>query len=165
VSGEDVRISTALTRAGWRIRFARAAVADNTVVHTWPDYWHQHLRWARNVFSSRPAAAHLTPNRSISIAQKVESRLAAAGYADRVALLVVLAGVRARLLPRWIPRAYAAVAGVEVVVAVAKAGYARRLPRFVGATVSLFALDVAASTAASVAHLLGRPRTWRQPRR
>ena len=165
LSGEDVRISAALTRAGWRIRFVEAAIADNTVVHTWQDYWHQHLRWARNVFSSRPASVSAAPSRPVSIAQRIESRLAAAGYADRVALLVVIAGVRANVLPRWIPRAYTAVAGVEVVVAVTKAGHARQLPRFLAATAALFGLDVVASTAASAAHILGRPRAWRQPSR
>ena len=165
VSGEDVRISGALTRAGWRIRFVEAAVADTMVVHTWQDYWHQHLRWARNVFSSWPATVSATPSRHVSIAQRVETRLAAAGYADRVALLVVIAGVRAHALPRWIPRAYAAAAGVEVVVAVTKAGHARQLPRFLAATAGLFGLDVVASAAASVAHILRRPRAWRQPSR
>ena len=165
VSGEDVRISSALTRAGWRIRFAEAAVADNAVVHAWQDYWHQHLRWARNVFSSRPAATGAKSGRPLSVGKRIESQMSAAGYADRVALLVVLAAVRARVLPRWLPQAYVVVAGLEVVVAVAKAGHARRLPRFIAATVGLFPVDVIASTAAAVAQILGRPRTWRQPKR
>jgi hypothetical protein len=95
----------------------------------------------------------------------VESIVAAAGYADRVALLVVVVAVRARTLPRWLPRTYAAVAGLEVVVAIVRAGHARQLPRFVVATTVLFPVDVAASSAAAVAEILDRPRSWRQPQR
>ena len=65
VSGEDVRISAALTRAGWRIRFVEAAIADTMVVQKRQDYWHQHLRWARNVFSSRPASVSAAPSRPV----------------------------------------------------------------------------------------------------
>ena len=165
VSGEDVRISAALTRAGWRIRFVEGAVADNSVVRTWRDYWHQHLRWARNVFASAPAAVAVPWARRGSVAQRVESRLAAAGYADRVALLLVVGAARARVLPRSVPIGYGIVAAAEVVVAVTKAGHVRRLPRFLMATFALFGVDVLASTAASLAHALRLPRTWRQPRR
>jgi 1,2-diacylglycerol 3-beta-glucosyltransferase len=165
ISGEDVRVSGALTRAGWRIRFVEAAVSHTLVVNTWQDYWHQHLRWARNVFSSRQARQSAAPDRPLTLLQRVETSLATAGYADRVALLVVVAGVRARVLPPWIPGVYAAVAAVEVVIAVAKAGHARGLPRFVAATGGLFPLDVIASTAAVVGQVVGRPRIWRHPRR
>jgi len=164
-SGEDVRISNALTDTGWRIRFAEEAVADNTVVHTPQDYWHQHLRWARNVFASHPAPTRPRSHRPVPLGRRVESIVAAAGYADRVALLVVVVAVRARTLPRWLPRTYAAVAGLEVVVAIVRAGHARQLPRFVVATTVLFPVDVAASSAAAVAEILDRPRSWRQPQR
>jgi hypothetical protein len=53
----------------------------------------------------------------------------------------------------------------EVVVAVGKAGAGRRLPVFLVTTAALFALDVVASAAAMLAHVLGRPRHWRPRRR
>jgi cellulose synthase/poly-beta-1,6-N-acetylglucosamine synthase-like glycosyltransferase len=103
VSGEDVRVSTRLTEAGWRIRFVESAVVDNAVVQSWRDYWHQHLRWARNVFASRTAGIQVVARNDRSLAQRAESRLAAAGYADRAAFLVVAIAAASRRLPRQPP--------------------------------------------------------------
>ena len=161
--GGDARTSAALARAGWRGRFVRGAVVDNDVVERWPDYWHQHLRWARNAFSTaRPRSS--PPLRSNPVA-RVDELITAAGYGDRIALVVVAAFTAAGLLPPAPVAAYLAVVVVEVAVAVASAGRARRMPAFLLATVCFFAVDVAASFAAT-AHQLGHsPRRWRQPRR
>ena len=51
-SGDDVRASVALTRAGWRTRFVPVPIADNAVAERWRDYWRQHVRWARDVFET-----------------------------------------------------------------------------------------------------------------
>jgi len=84
----------------------------------------------------------------------------AAGYADRLSVVAALALFAADELPLWLPLAYLAIAGAEVVLAVCKAGAGRELPRFVAATVAIFPLDALASLAAIAAHGLRRPRRW-----
>jgi cellulose synthase/poly-beta-1,6-N-acetylglucosamine synthase-like glycosyltransferase len=161
--GGDVQVSAALTRAGWRIRFVPEAVADNAVVERWRDYWHQHVRWARNLYAS---ARPRTPARvQLRVAARVEGWMAAAGYADRIAVLAVATFAAVHVLPLWLPGVYLAIAAGEVAVAAAKAGITRRLPAFYLAAAALFLVDVGASLAATADHLLHRPRTWRQPGR
>lgn len=160
--GGDIRISLALARLGWDTCFVRAAVVDNLVVEQLGDYWHQHLRWARNLFSSRRGGADAP---ALPVLLRLEEWAVSAGYVDRLALAAVLALGVFEELPLWVAAAYLTIVAVEVVVAVAKAGAARRLPRYLVATAALSGLDVVASLAASVAHLFRRPRVWRQPRR
>lgn len=162
-SGGDVLASADLTRAGWRIRFAPDAVVDSAVVERWSDYWHQHVRWARNVFSTvRPRAAVRRP---IGLVARAEEWMAAASYADRIAFLSVGAFVVAGLLPLWPAAVYLAVAVAEVAVAVWKAGRGTQFPRFFLVTASLFVVDVAASVVAAASHLARGQRAWRQPSR
>jgi cellulose synthase/poly-beta-1,6-N-acetylglucosamine synthase-like glycosyltransferase len=159
--GGDVKVSLALARLGWRTRFVRAAVADNLVVERLTDYWHQHLRWARNLLTSRGS----DPARALPIRLRLEEWAVSAGYVDRLVLAIVLALGVVDELSLWVAGAYFAILGVELVAAVAKAGAARRLPRYVVATAVLFGLDVVASLAACGGHVLRRPRVWLQPRR
>ena len=160
--GGDVKVSLALARLGWRTRFVRAAVADNLVVESLNDYWHQHLRWARNLLGSRGGVA---PAQALPIRLRLEEWAVSAGYVDRLALAGVLALGILDEVALWGAVAYLTIVAVELVTAVAKAGAARKLPRYVVATVAIFGLDVVASLAACVAHLFRRPRDWRQPRR
>ena len=164
-SGEDVRASAELARAGWRTRFVRDSVAENLVVHTARDYWHQHIRWARNLFGLGRARPRRAVGVRLGPGRRLETWFASAGYADRLAFVVVAAFAVAGVLPLWLPGGYVALAATEVVVAVVKGGAARRLPRFLGSALAVFALDVAASGAAVGAHVAGRPRIWRQSRR
>ena len=156
--GEDIRATVALTGNGWRTRFVADAVAENTVTEGLRDYWRQHLRWARNVWG---AASRRTPRRGVAMRRRFELALSTAGYADRLILLSAVGLAGAGRLSPWLPGAYLGVAGVEVVVAVTKAGAARRLPRFLSSTMVLFPVDVLASAVASAAHLARRPRAWR----
>ena len=163
-SGGDVRISAELARSGWRIRFAADAIADNAVVDRWDHYWHQHVRWARNLFATarvRPRASGPAP---VGLARRIECWMAAAGYTDRVALLAVSTFTLAGLLPLWVPATYVAVVVAEVAVAVARAGASRRLPAYLASAATLLAVDVVASAVAMLAHLLGRPQQWRAAR-
>ncbi len=162
-AGGDVRSAAALTRAGWRLRFVPDAVVDNTVVEHWSDYWHQHVRWARNVFSTFRFGVPRHAN--VGLASRVEEWMSAAGYMDRIALLIAGGLTVAGRLPRWSIELYAAVAVAEVAVAIAKAGQARRLPVFLFATACLFVVDVAASVAAAAHHVARSGQTWRQPHR
>lgn len=157
--GEDVRATAALTSVGWRTRFIPDAVAENTVADGLRDYWQQHLRWARNVWAA--GGARRGPHRQLRMRRRVEAVMSSLGYVDRLVFVAALVLAAAGRLTPWLPGAYLGIAVVEVVVAVAKAGAARRVPRFVLSTAALFPVDVLASAAASAAHLTGRPRAWR----
>ena len=157
--GEDVQASAALTRAGWRTRFAPEAAVENTVTEGVRDYWEQHVRWARNVWAipgrRRDARRPCPPRR------RVELVLSSLGYADRLVFVAAVVLALAGALTPWLPVAYAGVATAEVVVAVARARALRGLPGFLASTVVFFPVDVLASAAAGAAHLARRPRGWR----
>jgi 1,2-diacylglycerol 3-beta-glucosyltransferase len=161
--GQDVKVTVALTRAGWRTRFVPDAIVETEVVSRWGDYWHQHIRWARNLFAARKTP----PNRTVGIGLplRIETWILSTGYADRLAFLAGVWLAATSRLSRRLPAAYLAVATADVAVALFKAGAARQFPRVFFSTAAFFPLDVAASLAATGAHLLGRPRAWRKPER
>jgi cellulose synthase/poly-beta-1,6-N-acetylglucosamine synthase-like glycosyltransferase len=158
LSGDDVRATVALTRAGWRTRFVPEAVADNAVVDCWADYWCQHIRWGRDLFATA-ACQHGLRGVRVPLARRLEAWMLTAGYADRIALLVALLLATIGRLPFWVPAAYLAITAVEVCIGVAKAGAARRLPVILFWTGIFFAFDVVTSAAAAAAHVLRQPRT------
>jgi cellulose synthase/poly-beta-1,6-N-acetylglucosamine synthase-like glycosyltransferase len=160
--GADVRSTVALTRAGWRTRFVSEAVAQNTVADHWADYWHQHIRWARNLFAAADRAPSPAP--TVPLRRRVETRMLSVGYADRLVLLVALPLAAAGRLRVRFAALYLTVVAGEVWTALGKARVGRERHRFFLWTVILFALDVAASVAAGAAHLSGRPRGWRHSR-
>ncbi len=159
--GEDIRMTVALTRAGWRTRFVPEAVAENRVVEGWADYWRQHVRWARNLTAAARAPQKF-PAEGVGLARRLETRMVSLGYADRLALVAVIVLAGLGRLPAWVPVAYVGVILVQVGVALARAGVAGQMPFFLFWTVGLFALDVAASAAATAAHVGRRPRTWQR---
>jgi N-acetylglucosaminyltransferase len=162
-SGDDVRATAALTRAGWRTRFVPGAVADNAVAEGWRDYWRQHVRWARDVFETSrgevPARARVT------LARRVEMLMSSAGYADRVAFLAAVVLAASGALTPWLPASYVGLRALEVCVAVAKAGRASGIPAYLAVLPVFFTLDVAASVVATGEHLARRPRVDSAPRR
>ncbi len=168
-SGGDAHAAVALTRAGWRTRIVPDAVAANAVVDRWSDYWHQHLRWARNSFatlrvrSSEPRQRRVSSWRGLGL--RIESWLAATGYADRVVLLLVCVFAVIGTLPLWLPLGYLALGLVEVGVALAKARVGRAFPSFLLVAAAVFVLDVLASFVATADHLLRRAPAWRQGQR
>jgi GT2 family glycosyltransferase len=162
-AGDDVCASAALTRHGWRTCFVRAASADHVLARGAADYWRQHLRWGRNVVEAarigvRDGSAARRPRR-------LELALAAVGYGDRIAFAGALALAATRRLSPAVPAAYAGLRALESVVAVAKAGHARRLHAHLAAAALLLPLDVAASVAAAVTLRSRRPASWRSPER
>jgi GT2 family glycosyltransferase len=166
--GADVQLTVALTRAGWRTRFAPKAVAETAVVHRWRDYWHQHVRWARNLFASAGApAADRRPSEATgpaSISRRAEAWVLSAGYSDRLLLLAALPLALTGRLPLRLPAIYLTVTTGEVWTALAKARVGREGHTFFLWTVALFALDIVASVAAATAHLIRWPRAWHQGR-
>lgn len=166
--GEDVHSTLALTRGGWRTRFVAGAVVENTVASGWRDYWRQHIRWSRNLYAAGDAAGTTVPDRpptTVPLLRRAEGWIARSGYADRLAFAGALAMTLFGALTLWPCAAYAAIAAAEAATAAARAGEGHRAPRYLLAAVVLFPLDVAASAAAAVSHLVHRPRTWRTARR
>lgn len=160
-SGDDVRASVALTRAGWRSRFVAVAIADNTVAERWRDYWRQHVRWARDVFETARGGApgRVHPSRARpSLARRVEAMMLSAGYLDRVAFAAAIALAAGGALTAWLPVGYLGLRAVEVCVAVVKAGAGRDLVAFLAVLPVFFSLDVAASVVAAAEHALRRRR-------
>ena len=162
--GEDLVATVALTRAGWRTRFAPESVADNIVVHRLRDDRRQHLRWARSTFDATRRQPRRGPRGPLR--QRIESWALSTGYVDRLALLVAVVLVATGTLPPWIPPAYLAVIALGVTVALIKAGVsARRAPLFAASTAAFFALDVIASVAALPSYARPLTRGWRSPSR
>ena len=159
--GEDVDAALALARAGWRTRFVPEARVGMMVVATVPDYWRQHIRWARGTFD---AGRRRRWSRHQSLVRHAERWAVVAGYSDRVAFLAATVLAVFGEVPAWAPVAYLAIAFAGVVAAIVRAGQVRDLPRFMLAATVVFPLDVAASVAALAAHAVRRRRTWYSPR-
>ncbi len=163
-SGEDVWVATALTRAGCTIRFVPEAVIDNTVVQSWRDYWKQHLRWSRNLFSSSDARAGASEH-AMNISQRTELWMQSAGYADRIAMVGALVLAALGRIPFWIPLLYGLVIVAQLVTAVTMARAGSRMFRVLAWSGAFYVVDVAATIASVVLHLLRRPRRWNQAAR
>jgi hypothetical protein len=88
-----------------------------------------------------------------------------AGYLDRVLLLGAAGLAAVGALPVWVPAAYLALRGLEVMVALLKARVGREAPAYLLATSLLFTLDVLASFAALFVFPWRQQRVWRSPRR
>ena len=160
VFSEDLGSSLLLTRAGWRTRFVRRAEVENRVAGGWLSYWNQHQRWTRSFYqSAKPAPVPV----ELPARRRVEQALQHAGYLDRVALAGALVLVASRRMRAAVPVAYAGVVAAEVVLAVAKAGAGRRLPRFLLATAVVFPLDALGALVATASHVFRRPVVWRSP--
>jgi cellulose synthase/poly-beta-1,6-N-acetylglucosamine synthase-like glycosyltransferase len=167
--GEDVRLSAALTRAGWSTRFVADAVVENPVAAGWHDYWRQHLRWARNVMragrSHSEVAGTPTPDwRRTPVASKAEGLIAALGYVDRVAFLAAISLAMIGLVSAWVPIAYLAGVALTVAAAILRRARAREIPLYALAAIACFAVDIAASVTAVAKELMARPHVWRTDR-
>lgn len=160
-AGVDVATSFRLIRRGWRTRFVAGAVADNIVVSNVINYWRQHVRWSRAVFR---VVTRDQPPVTVSLPQRLEMSAASIGYGDRLVFAVAVLGTVAGALPLWVPLSYLVVPGLEIVVALLKAGVRGGLPRFLLATILFFIADLAGSVAAVVMHVGRRPYRWHSPR-
>jgi len=152
-TGDDVRATVALTRAGWRTRFIADAIADNTVATDRDAYWRQHLRWARDLYAT--TAQQRASGVAVPLGRRFEAWMLSAGYLDRVALAVAVALVAMGRVPLWIPAAYLGVAAIEVACAIVRAGAGRHLGTLLLRTITFFPMDVAGTLVATASHLLG----------
>ena len=156
--GEDVAATAALVARGWRTRFAPAAVAADRVVTSLADYRRQRARWQRA--SSTPAARR-RPRRpgawspcsqrpGTPTASRFWPRSAWPQRAGRPP------GSRRRTL---------ALRGLEVVVALRKAGAGSDSADHLFWTAALFPVDVATSVAGIARGLRRRSGGWQSPAR
>lgn len=160
VDGEDIALTVALTRAGWRTRFIAEAVVDNRVVERLADYWHQHIRWFRGSLSTARASYAV---RRLPLLRRVEAWMLTASYVDRLVFLVTAGLAIVGGITLWVPALYVLVRALEVTVALAKGGAGRQAPKhFVWAAVFVV-VDVVASVVGACLHLARRPRSWRSP--
>ena len=160
--GEDLLATVALVRSGWGTRFNPRAVAQNFVVDRLGDYWRQHVRWTGNTFDAGRAAGV----GGGSVAKRIEMWVTGAGYTDRLALVFAILFAAVGSLPLWLPLAYLVLRGLEVVVALAKGGVGWRAPLFFVWAPAFFAVDVAASIAATAQYARRRRHgSWISPRR
>jgi hypothetical protein len=87
-----------------------------------------------------------------------------AAYLDRVLLCGAAAAAAAGAIPAWVPAGYLGLRGIEVLVALQKAGVRREAPHFVLAAALFFPLDVLAASVAFVAYPWRERGGWRSPR-
>jgi cellulose synthase/poly-beta-1,6-N-acetylglucosamine synthase-like glycosyltransferase len=162
VRAEDVDSTIALSRRGWRTRFAPAAVAGNLVAASFRDYWRQHLRWSSTLLEAavRPPAPKRRV-RALPPLLRVEQALMSAGYVDRPALAAAVGLTLAGRLPRWIAPAYLGIAAVDAVAALRLAGCGRAEGvRYALALTFFFPVDVVASATAVAVHEVRAPAGW-----
>lgn len=146
---EDVEVSLALAGSGGRTRFVRDAVADHIVADSLQHYLNQRLRWSRGLMASRRHVRGL------------EAAFVAAGYLDRVVLLLVTACIVGGYVSPWWLVAYAVPALTAVVTAVVKAHPEPRLASTVFAVIPvMFIVDVLVSVVAVVQGITRRRILW-----
>ena len=149
--GEDVEVSLGMIAHGWRTRFLRDAVSENTIGEALRHYVSQRIRWTYGMYH---AGKH---------ARGLESLAVASGYADR---LVFAAGcvlaMTGQMSLGWLA-AYLSAPLLQTVAALAKAGRLRLAPVYVLSAVPMFLLDIGTTACATVLTLLRRPPYWHQP--
>ena len=146
---EDIEVSLALAGGGGRTRFVRAAVSDDEVAASFRHYLNQRLRWSRGLTASRRHVRGL------------EAAFVAAGYLDRVVLLLVLACMVGGFVSPWWLAVYAVPALAVVVTAVVKARPEPWLACTVCAVIPvMFVVDVLISLVATVHGMTQRRILW-----
>ncbi len=146
---EDIEVSLALTGSGGRTRFVPDAVAEHDVADSFRHFVSQRIRWSRGLMASRRRVRGL------------EGAFVAAGYLDRVVLLLVSGCIIVGYVsPFWL-LVYAVPALAAVVMAVNKAHPDARLAFLVFATLPLmFVVDIAVSLFAALHGMTGRRVRW-----
>jgi cellulose synthase/poly-beta-1,6-N-acetylglucosamine synthase-like glycosyltransferase len=146
---EDIEVSLAFAGGGGRTRFVRDAVADHIVADSLQHYLNQRLRWSRGLMASRRHVRGL------------EAAFVAAGYLDRVVLLLVIACIGGGYVSPWWLVVYAVPALTAVVTAVVKAHPEPRLACTVFAVIPvMFIVDVFVSVVAVVQDITRRRILW-----
>ncbi len=160
---EDSDLTVRLALAGWRLRFAPAALSRHEAPVTFRAYWRQHTRWAHGF--GDVAGAHLGPvlrQPGLRLALRLELVLFSLGYLDRAALLAGL--VLWPLAPGPLGMAialYLIMPVVQVIVALRRDGTAAPW-RAVVWLPAFLALEGAMALTGLARAALRRPRVWRR---
>lgn len=146
---EDIEVSLALAGSGGRTRFVHDAVADHAAADSFRHFVNQRLRWSRGLTIARRQVRGL------------EAAFVAAGYLDRVVLLLVTACILGGYVSPWWLVVYSVPAFAAVVTAVGKARPDPRLACIVFTTFPvMFVVDVAVSVSAVLHGVTGRRIRW-----
>ena len=149
VISEDIEVSLVLAGSGGRTRFVHDAAADHAVTDSFRHFVNQRLRWSRGLTIARRQVRGL------------EAAFVAAGYLDRVVLLLVTACILGGYVSPWWLVVYAAPAFAAVVTAVGKARPDPRLACMVFTTFPImFVVDVAVSVSVVFHGVTGRRIRW-----
>ena len=146
---EDIEVSLALASSGGRTHFIGDAVADHAVADSVRHYLNQRLRWSLGLMASHRHVRGL------------EAAFVAAGYLDRVVLLLVIACILGGYVSPWWLLVYFVPALAAVVTAVVKARPELRLVCTVLAILPLmFVVDVSVSVVAALQGVTGHRTRW-----
>ena len=149
---EDTETSLALTALGWRTRFTESAVAAGSVAATLHEYWNQRARWMYGMYH---AARH---------ARGLESLVVAAGYADRLLLLLSLLGAMMGYLSWWWPLAYVLAAASCTLAGLLHARAGRAMPEFILSLAAMLPVEFAWAAAGTWRAVMRQPSPWRGDR-
>ncbi len=144
---EDIHVSMALARKGWKIRWVRDAVAREDVPQDINGFRLQRLRWSRGLMSSGKKAKGL------------EDVFVAAGYMDRLALVTGVVLSLSGGFPAWLPAAYVIAPMVVVVTALWRAAPPNKLD-YLWSIIPMTFADLAVTVEATVAQITGAPLRW-----
>ena len=146
---EDIELSLALVKRGFRTRWIRSAESRMVVVTTLRQFLQQRARWTSGLYKSGRQARGL------------ESWLTAAGYLDRLILLAALClTIWGHLHAGWIA-IYLAATFATFLVALLRAPDAGARWVYLVVAPPMFAVDIAASARSTLLHLVGRRIEWR----
>jgi cellulose synthase/poly-beta-1,6-N-acetylglucosamine synthase-like glycosyltransferase len=144
---EDLDLSVSLTDHGWRLRWIGDAVAREDVVESRAAFDAQRTRWTRGTLG--------TARQSRSL----EQWFVAAGYLDRVVLVLAVFLALVGLLSVWWPIAYLAAPALGIVVAVRRA-QASPVVAYLLAAATMFGTDLLVTLRATVGHIFGTSVRW-----
>jgi len=144
---EDIHVSMALTRSGWKTRWIGAAVAREDVPTDMNGFRQQRLRWSRGMMSAGKKASGM------------EELLLAAGYLDRLALVAGVVLAATGNLPVWLPLAYVIAPLVVTATALVRAGAPNKLGYLCSIAPMAFA-DIAVTFEATLSQIAAAPLRW-----
>lgn len=167
---EDSDLTLRLARAGWQLRFVPHAVSHHAAPHTLAGYWRQHVRWAGGFQDvAQRQTISIIGNRALSWPLRLELTFFALGYADRLALLAVVAlllveqfaGKRSGLLRRTLALSLITPL-LQVAAALTRARAARLLWLRLPLLPLYFFLDVAMALSGIARAFVGRLPRWQR---
>jgi len=143
---EDVEISGAFIRAGWRTRWMREAVVREDVVASLDAFWAQRHRWSRGLYATAMRA------------RGPEAWLVAAGYCDRLVFVIALVLAAAGAIHwAWLA-AYLCAPFAMLLTGLRRSGV--RAPLTYLAALPLFALDIATAAYSAWSLVTRRAVAW-----